>query len=280
MSDAESTVEAPVAASELSPGRLLAEARGLRKQTIAEVAQQLKLSVGQVEALEAGNYDALPGHVFVRGFVRNYARLMELDADALVAALALPKEHGATGAAIPHSEDIPFPDGRGPRWPIYAAAIAVLALAVLLVEFIFSGPPAAVVTTTPPKQGADSPSLVAPQPQSVPAAPAQAPDAAPSAPAATAPAAAEQASPAQEKRSGLADLQFVFNNQSWVEVRDREDRIVLSQLNPAGAMQRVQGQPPLNIVIGNARGVRLTYNGRAVDLAPHTNVDVARLTLE
>jgi len=75
-------------------------------------------------------------------------------------------------------------------------------------------------------------------------------------------------------------MQFVFETQSWVEVRDREERIVFSQLNPAGAVQHVQAQPPLNVVIGNARGVRVNYNGRPVDLAPHTRVEVARFTVE
>jgi cytoskeleton protein RodZ len=73
---------------------------------------------------------------------------------------------------------------------------------------------------------------------------------------------------------------MVFERQSWVEVRDRDDRIVFSQLNPAGAVHHVQGQAPLNVVIGNASGVRVTYNGKLVDLAPHTRVEVARLTLD
>jgi cytoskeleton protein RodZ len=82
------------------------------------------------------------------------------------------------------------------------------------------------------------------------------------------------------KRAGVVEVKMVFDTQSWVEVRDREDRIVFSQLNPAGAVQIVQGLPPLNVVIGNASGVRVTYNGRQVDLAPHTKIEVARLTLE
>jgi hypothetical protein len=38
--------------------------------------------------------------------------------------------------------------------------------------------------------------------------------------------------------------------------------------------------PPLYIVVGNAQGVRMTYAGRDIDLARHTKIDVARLTLE
>ncbi|HNR10907.1 MAG TPA: DUF4115 domain-containing protein [Nitrosomonas europaea] len=44
----------------------------------------------------------------------------------------------------------------------------------------------------------------------------------------------------------------------------------------------MEGKPPLYLVIGNAAGVSLTYNGRKVDLAPYTrgNDDVARFSLE
>lgn len=279
MSEAETPVESAAAepAPGVRPGRVLAEARGRRNQTVAEIAQQLKLSATQVEALEADDYARLPGPVFVRGFVRNYARLMELDGEALVGGLTLPQDPLAAGAAIPHSHNIPFPDGRGPRWPIYAALIAVLAAVVVLFEFIYSGTPAAVA----PK-GDDQPSAAAtvvPQ-QAIPV-PVTVQPLDVSTPAATEPAAESEPPPAPvTQRTGAAEIKLVFDTQSWVEVRDRQDRIVFSQLNPKGATQVVQGQPPLNVVIGNAHGVRVMYNGRPVDLAPHTRVEVARLTLE
>ena len=63
----------------VNPGELLAQAREKAGFSTADVARQLKLSVGQVEALEAGQFERLPGSVFVRGFIRNYARLVKLD---------------------------------------------------------------------------------------------------------------------------------------------------------------------------------------------------------
>jgi len=275
MSESEAPVESAAPAPGLRPGRALAEARGRRNQTIAEIAQQLKLSATQVEALEADDYAKLPGPVFVRGFVRNYARLMELDSEALIAGLTLPQDPLTSGASLPHSHNIPFPDGRGPRWPIFAVAIAVLAAIVVLFEFFYSSPPATVVDTPQPKANDSQPvtstpdaaPLTAPQPVIVP-----------SAPAATEP--VEPASVPPAKRAGVAEVKMAFDAQSWVEVRDRDDRIVFSQLNPAGAVQHVQGQPPLNVVIGNASGVKVIYNGKPVDLSPHTRVEVARFTLD
>src|SRR3954465_8026700 len=72
-------------------GEQLAEARQSRGMSIGEIAQQLKLSPWQVEALEANDLKRLPSPVFVRGFIRNYARLLKLDS-----ALVMPvSEHHA-----------------------------------------------------------------------------------------------------------------------------------------------------------------------------------------
>ncbi len=278
----ESAVPAPQSAPALRPGRALAEARTRRHQTIAEIAQQLKLSSTQIEALEAEDYAHLPGPVFVRGFIRNYARLMDLDGEALVAGLTMPQDPLAAGAAIPHSHNIPFPDGRGPRWPIYAVLIAVLAAVVVLFEYVYSSPSAEVPAEVTPKAETPAPSealpvqVMVPIPGDVSAAVKTEPVVEPVQPV---PAPAPVAAP-PAKRAGSVEMRMVFDRQSWVEVRDREDRIVFSQLNPAGAVQIVQGLPPLNVVIGNASGVRVTYKGRTVDLAPHTKVEVARFTLE
>ena len=64
--------------------RLAREARGLE---VADIAQTLKLGPRQVEALEAGDWKGLPGNTFIRGFVRNYARLVQIDQAALMTLL-------------------------------------------------------------------------------------------------------------------------------------------------------------------------------------------------
>lgn len=297
----ESAVPAPASEPALRPGRVLSEARSRRNQTVAEIAQQLKLSASQVEALEADDYSRLPGPVFVRGFVRNYARLMELDVETLVAGLTMPLDPLATGAAIPHSHNIPFPDGRGPRWPIYAALIAVLSAIVVLFEFMYSSPPAEVTVVPapkaeeaapatpalaqplfPPQSDVSAPVATQPAVEPAPVAPVPAPSAvlAPVPAPAAVPATQAPATAPEAKRPGAAEMKMVFERQSWVEVRDRDDRIVFSQLNPAGAVQIVHGLPPLNVVIGNASGVKVTYKGRVMDLTPHTKVEVARFTLD
>jgi cytoskeleton protein RodZ len=54
----------------------------------------------------------------------------------------------------------------------------------------------------------------------------------------------------------------------------------MSQLNSPGTRAVIVGRTPLSLVIGNAAAVRLTYNDQPVDLKPHIQIEVARLTLE
>jgi cytoskeleton protein RodZ len=93
----------------------------------------------------------------------------------------------------------------------------------------------------------------------------------------TAPAAAAEktATPAGRHRIGLK-----FERESWVEIRNRDGKILTSQLNPAGSERTVEGLPPFEVVIGNAQHVRLSYDDQPVDLAPHVKVEVARFTLK
>jgi len=75
-------------------------------------------------------------------------------------------------------------------------------------------------------------------------------------------------------------LIFSFDGSSWVEVKDAAGRTIFSQMNAKGSTQVVEGQPPFQLVVGNASQVRLQFNDQPVDLRPHTRVEVARLTLE
>ncbi|MFN6961162.1 MAG: helix-turn-helix domain-containing protein, partial [Rhodocyclaceae bacterium] len=65
-------------------GAQLRAAREAAHLTYDDVARALKFSPRQIAALEADDYAALPGATIVRGFVRNYARLLKLDAAPLL----------------------------------------------------------------------------------------------------------------------------------------------------------------------------------------------------
>lgn len=88
------------------------------------------------------------------------------------------------------------------------------------------------------------------------------------------------AEPAPAPLAGNGVLAFRFNGESWIEVRDASGSIVYSGINRAGATRNVQGRPPFALVVGNAANVSLEFDGKPVDLAAHTKVSVARLTVQ
>jgi cytoskeleton protein RodZ len=73
-----------------SPGKRLRIARQAKGLSHSEVAAHLHLSSAIVQALEQDDHDRLPGPVFVRGYLRNYARLLGLDDKTFVAELDHP----------------------------------------------------------------------------------------------------------------------------------------------------------------------------------------------
>lgn len=78
------------------PGEALRAAREELQYSCREVAEALNLHVDTVVAIEANDYGRLPAPAYTRGYIRAYAKLLELDADALVADYR-PEEGAADG---------------------------------------------------------------------------------------------------------------------------------------------------------------------------------------
>ena len=140
--------------------------------------------------------------------------------------------------------------------------------------------PAAPAVSTAPAPAATA---------SVPAAPVHnAPAPAPVAPAAvaqapvtpTAPAAAvAPGSAAATAVAGAGQVQIQFSADCWAQVIDANGKVLLSALKRKGENVDVSGKPPFAVRLGYARGAQITYNGQAVDIAPFTSGETARLKL-
>ena len=173
----------------LGIGPRLAAAREASGMSTAEVAAKLRLGLRQVEALEADAFEQLPGEVFVRGFVRNYARLLELDPEAL-----LPNQEVvvAEQLTVP-STNVRFQPSPLQRWLLLPAGGAILffALVALLYAWLSSGEQA--VLEQPIQEEAQAVQPLVPVPVPVPAEESAAPadSAAPTAEVAAAPQVAE-----------------------------------------------------------------------------------------
>ncbi|MEK6594912.1 MAG: DUF4115 domain-containing protein, partial [Pseudomonadota bacterium] len=76
-------------------------------------------------------------------------------------------------------------------------------------------------------------------------------------------------------------LYFKLTADSWIKVVDVTGATLFEQIKTRGTEQIVTGKKPLSIVLGNASGVNLTYNGTEVDIPSYRRQDgTARFTLE
>jgi cytoskeleton protein RodZ len=268
-------------------GALLVAAREASGLSIDAVAHQLKLAPRQVRALEEGDYSHLPGRTFVRGFIKSYARLVRLDPDEVLGALATGTATPALDAPLlqptaPTMGELPTAEHSKAAWTRWAIPLTLAAVVAAAAVYEWTRPAGVARTTvaTSPETSAPAPAapdkIGTPLPNPVLAtAPATEPSTTPEPVAAIAvPLPAPAAAPAAEEAIALT-----FRDYSWTEIRDRDGRVVLSGMNRGGTTQNVSGTPPLDVVIGNAADVRVIYRGKPVDLVPHTRQNVARFKL-
>ncbi|MBS1208627.1 MAG: transcriptional regulator [Proteobacteria bacterium] len=276
------------------------EARGL---SLSQVSAQLKLTPRQIEAIEHGDLSALPGAAFSRGFVRNYARFLQLDPAPFLALIDVIEGHEPAGiSAQMYSPSLGrMPSSGNPRFSALPAALLVLLLVIVLgagwyfrwfeareetalqqgevqsepVSEVPASAPEASAAASAGAVGASEPgaAMSAAPAASAPVVPASAPQAGQSVPVAVAVA-------AQSAANSLPRIVLGFDGESWVEVRDASAKVVFGRLSQAGVVQEIQGSGPFTLVIGNAPKVKLSWKGKPVDLLPYTKGDVARLTLQ
>lgn len=290
-----------------SVGQTLRQAREARQLPLADIARTLKLGERQLIALEADQWSELPGATFVRGFVRNYARLLALDTAPLMQALDQQLEKPVAKLNIPASapaEPAASVNKKNDR-SVMTLGLFLLVVAVLG-YFLLPGdwkmlqgrilellPERAPVMAPAPEEkeaeplyppGASNQELIAPVPETTSeAVPENVPAATLSSaatPVATAVPVETTPGAAVPTPKPVAPLRFVVSKEAWVEVRDSEQKVVFSQRLAPGSEQQVQGQGPLSVTVGYAPGVQLFLRGQQIDLAPHSRGDVARLVLE
>jgi cytoskeleton protein RodZ len=127
----------------------------------------------------------------------------------------------------------------------------------------------------------EAPVAVAPAPATPAPAAQTAPTPTPVTPVAPASAAAP-AAPVTEAAPAVAGAGKVgvqYTADCWTQVTDANGKVLFGGLKRKGENLEVSGKPPLSLRLGYARGAQVTYNGQAVDVAPFTSGETARLKL-
>lgn len=281
-------------------GQLLRAERLKRGLSVGEVARRLRLSVQQVNAIEEEDYSKLPSGVFLRGFVRNYGSLLQLDTNSLLRLLTqsapvLVQQHPAKQEkTVPLVLSKRGGEGRGAWLLAIGLVLALLGYGVyqegdwgqerdLIIKHDIDAN-AAVDLQTENDQATME--LLLPQTPSAPARGAGMLEFSEKSPLEidSAPVTPPVGEPIVSETMGGSEktLHFIFSKDSWVEIKDSNKKVIFVKTNAKGTEQVITGNPPLYLVIGNASGVNLTYNGKLVDLTPYTRKgdDVARFSLE
>lgn len=65
-------------------GQQLSAAREQRGYSITDVEKGTSIRALYIQAIEAGDYEVVPGEVYLKGFIRNYATFVGLDGSVMV----------------------------------------------------------------------------------------------------------------------------------------------------------------------------------------------------
>ncbi len=123
--------ELPPQQPKLNVGLVMREARERLGMSVNDVAERIKFAPRQVEALESNDFAHLPQTTFLRGFVRSYARMLQLDEEALLASLPAAEQHNKQVVAKASRVDVPFPAAQllrriNVQWLAGALGVALL----------------------------------------------------------------------------------------------------------------------------------------------------------
>ena len=293
-------------------GGALRNAREKLGLSTQEIASRLRLSYKQIEALEADNFVVLPEATIVKGFIRNYAKQLKIDAEPLLDAynVIMPSKAPQSFTLQP-SVDMKVTEYQKPNVlrNIFLGVLVVLGVGTwLFYQNYVQKPspvnPSAELTQTTPAELLPEAALPAAErsveqtttqltlPAAAAADAASATLAAPAAPVANnLPPTSLSTNPLAPSRldknmtlpmpselaAGMSKLEFAATQETWVSVTDANGREIYSKTLFEGNRESIEVKLPANITVGNSLGTSLSVNGKAVDLAPYTRVNVAHI---
>ena len=248
------------------PGERLKLARERAGLTVDRVARELHLEINKVDAIEENRFKDLGAPVYVKGYLKSYARLLGITENEVLVGYESLDDAATVTDPIPVTlGSVPESKPLLPRWVLWV--VAVLVGVAALSTLIDLHEPVVVHTSTLSKATSEPSSPLASLPQSV-----------------------ENNEVATTKEAAVAEtagtvapirLQFSFLGDSWVEVYDANDRQVMYELGTTDTRREVMATPPLRVVLGAASAVRLQVDSKPVSVPiRRAGADVAHFTVD
>ena len=237
-------------------GDILRREREKQGLTIADIEKGTSIRGLYIEHIERGNIGELPGLVYAKGFVRNYAKFLRLNAEALVQQFA--EENGSTpppAPAEPESaprrislstvgdESLSSISIGGTR-SSYASIFGKLAAGIIVLAALVGGGVAAISAINSPAQVPAAPPVKTEQP--------------------VAPTAAAEADASDTARAAHTDgvnVSVTLAERCWTEVVV-DGKSVFEGIIEKGKTESWKGKESVVIRAGNAGALDVTFNGR------------------
>ncbi len=266
----------------MGTGATLKRERLAQGLSLEEIAAQTRISLRFLEAIEREELEKLPGLVFARNFVRQYAGVLKLDPEPLLG--NLPKVD---------LETTPLPDPAVYAKPressrLLAAASSgiwiVLAAAAIAGAYLYIERPKSLVAGSQPVTAgvpaasvpvASGPVTSGPVTQTAPAVPT---------PVAVTPAASvaqEQPAPLTEAVEGRpVKVVLKAREASWVQIF-ADGKMAFTGMLHANDSRIIGANSLVKVTAGNAGGIEISLNGKSLDpLGTTGQVRTVRLTAE
>lgn len=240
-------------------GGLLRRLREQKGLSVGEVCDRLKMPARQIEALETGAYETLPEPVFVRGFLRSYARFLDMNEAVLDEYLAhfSPPEKVSK---VAHNSDLNFTNSTVKK-PFPTWIFGVLA-AVAIGYGIYAWQSKS--QTENAKQEAGSGAIAASQAGMV-----SAPNLGSSNTVVVPMTASESGALAASAASAAAvSGELVINTRyrTMLTVTNAKGEVLINQIVPGRSEHRFQNGAPFEVRLGYAIGSTATFNGGSIDI--------------
>lgn len=259
-------------------GALLSQARKQKGLSVGEVAERLKLPARQIEAMESGSYKGLPEAVFIKGFLSSYARLLELDESEfkqyLQQIFPSGQRYSTSDSSKVLSSELDFQDKpqrrHFPRWLIALLVLIIIGAVVYAWQSKSTSENAKQAATASQEVSAQTASISDIAASNIRVVPMPASEQVSSTSSTTVISASQpqeantNTNASQPVAADSETLLIKLENKSWLQVSDKNGKVLISQVVDAGSTQQFSGSAPYKVIIGYTPGASIKFAGKDV----------------
>jgi cytoskeleton protein RodZ len=234
--------------TDMPVGEILRRAREHYGQSVTDIERALRIRASQIEAIESGDLNRLPGRVYAVGFVRSYAEYLGLSGAKMVHLFKM------QSVGMEEKPELNFlsPKAEGRVPPLWLALLSLMVAFGIMATWGMSHREDRTMVTAVP----DVPAAIKEQ---------MGPNLPPDAANALAPAAGTPAV-APVTTTVPAEPGIILNTKenSWVEITGADGKPIVSRVLKAGDQYFVPDRPDLKMSLGNAGGIEIMIDGETI----------------